>query len=123
MKFCAYVPHCATRTHQSLHNGLRSNPSMPDRIAPALQDKISQRLRFYQDLGIDLFYRDRSAPRTVSPPRQSPPDLAVAQKEATLPKPVRKPEPIRPAAIPAAPRADFPGAAKGISLFDCRVAG
>jgi uracil-DNA glycosylase len=34
---------------------------MADRISENLQQKISARLRFYQDIGIDLFYRDRTA--------------------------------------------------------------
>ncbi|HXM14076.1 MAG TPA: uracil-DNA glycosylase [Candidatus Eremiobacteraceae bacterium] len=34
---------------------------MADRISENLQDKISARLRFYQDIGIDLFYRNRTA--------------------------------------------------------------
>jgi uracil-DNA glycosylase len=34
---------------------------MADRISENLQDKISARLRFYQDIGIDLFYRERGA--------------------------------------------------------------
>jgi uracil-DNA glycosylase len=34
---------------------------MADRISENLQDKISARLRFYQDIGIDLYYRNRTA--------------------------------------------------------------
>jgi uracil-DNA glycosylase len=34
---------------------------MADRISENLQGKISARLRFYQDIGIDLFYRNRTA--------------------------------------------------------------
>ena len=34
---------------------------MADRISENLPDKISARLRFYQDIGIDLFYRNRTA--------------------------------------------------------------
>jgi DNA polymerase len=34
---------------------------MADRISDALQQKLSARLSFYEDLGIDLFYRDRTA--------------------------------------------------------------
>jgi uracil-DNA glycosylase family 4 len=34
---------------------------MADRISENLQDTISARLRFYQDIGIDLFYRNRTA--------------------------------------------------------------
>jgi uracil-DNA glycosylase len=95
---------------------------MPERISAQLQDKISQRLRFYEDLGIELFYRDRLAPRIVSAVQQSSPELAVAQRETTLPKPVRKPEPTRPLTAPAAPRGDFLPAAPGLSLFESRVA-
>jgi uracil-DNA glycosylase len=43
---------------------------MADRISENLQSKISARLRFYQDIGIDLFYRDRTA--TVSSRANSP---------------------------------------------------
>jgi uracil-DNA glycosylase family 4 len=44
---------------------------MADRISANLQDKISARLRFYQDIGIDLFYRNRSASASSSPPELS----------------------------------------------------
>jgi uracil-DNA glycosylase len=40
---------------------------MADRISENLQNKISARLRFYQDIGIDLFYRDRTAILRSSP--------------------------------------------------------
>jgi uracil-DNA glycosylase len=33
---------------------------MPDRLPEALQDKLSRRLRYYEDIGIRLFYRDRT---------------------------------------------------------------
>jgi DNA polymerase len=44
---------------------------MPDRAETTLQQKITERLRFYEDLGLAPFYRDRRAasPRT--------PDLAI----------------------------------------------
>lgn len=34
---------------------------MADRISDALQQKLSARLSFYEDIGIDLFYRDRAS--------------------------------------------------------------
>jgi uracil-DNA glycosylase family 4 len=34
---------------------------MADRLSDALQQKLSGRLSFYEDIGIDLFYRDRTA--------------------------------------------------------------
>src|SRR5579871_4127637 len=40
---------------------------MADRISETLQQKLSARLRFYQDIGIDLFYRDRAASVNSSP--------------------------------------------------------
>jgi uracil-DNA glycosylase len=68
---------------------------MAERISETLQRKISERLGFYEDLGIQLFYRDRGAV-TVSerqlespvPTRSSPPNV---QKEQILPKPAAKP--------------------------------
>jgi uracil-DNA glycosylase family 4 len=52
---------------------------MADRISENLQNKISARLRFYQDIGIDLFYRDRSASATSSPP-----ELSAVQPERVI---------------------------------------
>ena len=34
---------------------------MPESIPESLQQKIEERLRYYEDLGIRLFYRDRVA--------------------------------------------------------------
>jgi uracil-DNA glycosylase len=36
---------------------------MPDRPATTLQEQISERLRFYEDLGLSPFYRDRRSPK------------------------------------------------------------
>jgi uracil-DNA glycosylase family 4 len=36
---------------------------MPDSTDTTLQEKISERLRFYEDLGLSPFYRDRRSPR------------------------------------------------------------
>jgi uracil-DNA glycosylase len=52
---------------------------MADRISANLQDKISARLRFYQDIGIDLFYRNRSASASSSPP-----ELSAVQPERVI---------------------------------------
>src|ERR1700677_3117326 len=37
------------------------NPAMTEHLPENLQTKITERLAFYQDLGINLFYRDRTA--------------------------------------------------------------
>jgi uracil-DNA glycosylase family 4 len=39
---------------------------MPDRLSPPLTEKLSARLRFYEDLGIREFFRDRLASAAVS---------------------------------------------------------
>jgi uracil-DNA glycosylase len=69
---------------------------MPGQIPETLQKKISERLSFYEDLGIRLFYRDRSAgPLTETGPRMElsgnlTDSNAVPHEEFILPKPVRK---------------------------------
>jgi uracil-DNA glycosylase len=52
---------------------------MADRISAILQDKISARLRFYQDIGIDLFYRNRTASASSSPT-----DFAATEPETVI---------------------------------------
>src|SRR5262249_34067383 len=58
---------CATDSRRSCTPSLRATLprahralTMADRISENLQEKISARLRFYQDIGIDLFYRNRA---------------------------------------------------------------
>src|SRR3984957_3236328 len=64
---------CAAHSRRSGSSSLRATLArahraltMADRISGNLQDKISARLRFYQDIGIDLFYRDRAASASSS---------------------------------------------------------
>src|SRR5713226_2701986 len=92
---------------------------MTERLPEPLQKKIADWLRFYDDLGIRLFYRDRSAtPREVSSPITyvSSPSL---QEEPTLPRPARKPElqKAHPVTAPKPAPPPLPLAA-GPSLFD-----
>ena len=70
---------------------------MAERISESLQKKLSERLCFYEDLGIRLFCRDRGVVATQDTERGlelpaiahfSTPDL---QKEEILPKPAGKP--------------------------------
>src|SRR3984893_11171177 len=75
---------------------------MAARIPATLQKKITDRLHFYEDLGIRQFYRDRSSElrESFTPVAlTSPPDIT---EEMPLPKPVRKPE-LPKAALVAAP--------------------
>jgi uracil-DNA glycosylase len=72
---------------------------MPDRLPDAVHDKLSKRLRYYEDIGIRLFYRDRLAilpndadptgtrPRPILPGPTTPqePGLGAAvQASATI---------------------------------------
>jgi uracil-DNA glycosylase family 4 len=86
---------------------------MAERIPAALEEKFRQRLAFYQDIGIDLFYRDRFPLQTA----------AVAKEiveEITLPKAAPKPQlakspspmPQAPPKLPVLPRS------ADVSLFD-----
>jgi uracil-DNA glycosylase len=82
---------------------------MAQRIPAALEEKFRKRLAFYQDIGIDLFYRDRLQQQT-----------AAFTEEITLPKPVEKPQPLKlttPTAQPAKKRDVLPRSSK-VSLFD-----
>jgi uracil-DNA glycosylase len=92
---------------------------MGERLSEALQNKLSKRLSYYHDIGIELFYRDRAAtpgsagfPETfaVTPNRQ----------EETLPKTVRRPAPlpVPPALRPVAPKIDLLPPPPKPSLFD-----
>jgi DNA polymerase len=104
---------------------------MAERIPETLQKKITDRLGFYEDLGIRLFYRDRGAGvASESEPRSEVPATAQfstseLQKEETLPKPAGKLALQKPAfqktvpiVPPASPRiAPLPVAA-GPSLFE-----
>ena len=81
---------------------------MAERIPAALEEKFRKRLTFYQDIGIDLFYRDRFPQKT-----------AVVTEEITLPTPVQKPQPLKlsPAAQPPRKLDVFPRS-PNVSLFD-----
>ena len=82
---------------------------MAERIPATLEEKFRKRLTFYQDIGIDLFYRDRF-------PRQ----YANASEEITLPKPVQKPQSAKlNGATPLpAPKLNVLPRASDVSLFD-----
>jgi DNA polymerase len=62
---------------------------MPQAIPESLQAKIEERLRYYEELGIRLFYRDRQGNSvlhgTSSPAASNTPDLSIPE-ESSLPK-------------------------------------
>ncbi len=99
---------------------------MAERIPETLHKKLSDRLGFYEDLGIRLFYRDRGAvvapesERRLEPPATvhfSTPEL---QKEGTLPKLAGKPalQKIAPLVVPVSPKISSLPVVAGPSLFE-----
>jgi DNA polymerase len=74
---------------------------MAERISESLRSNLSERLRFYEDIGIRLFYRDRIGAGSVDSPAQTDLVLPIAKEEITLPRAARKPEFVKVA--PAAP--------------------
>ena len=62
---------------------------MPNNLSSSLQQKIEERLRYYQDLGIELFYRDRIAqPREAQLASEIAEEAALEiAEEISLPKP------------------------------------
>ena len=95
---------------------------MPENLSASLQQKIEERLRYYQDLGIQLFYRNRLR----EPERQVADEMPVetridAREEPLLPK--REKQGAIPAKTPAPaakpiPPPILPVGAPGPSLFD-----
>ncbi len=82
---------------------------MAERIPAALEEKVRKRLSFYQDIGIELFYRDRF-------PRQH----ASVTEEITLPKPVQKPQQAKSTAPmpPPASKLNMLPRSSDVSLFE-----
>jgi uracil-DNA glycosylase family 4 len=82
--------------------------SMSERITESLQKKLSERLHFYEDLGVRLFYKQRgdlqlqSATTPAAETFTAPSSQQIPYEEAALPKSTRKPE--LPKAVQAAPR-------------------
>ncbi len=98
---------------------------MPGQIPETLQKKLADRLAFYEDLGIHLFYRNRNAgnifqggkPMELS--ESVPHSNEIPHKEPILPKFFSKPDlqKVMPAAAPKIPSLPLPVLA-GPSLFD-----
>ena len=76
---------------------------MPERFPPSLQQQIEDRLKYYEDLGIQLFYKDRvdkSAEVAAVETRVARTSAAPPILESALPKSNPKPAAPKPA-IPA----------------------
>jgi uracil-DNA glycosylase family 4 len=88
---------------------------MAEKTPESLQQKLSERLRYYEDIGIRLFYRDRS-PGAGTPAAEV---LApqIREEETTLAKTVRKPE-LHKLTPVAAQRIDLLPIPLGPSLFE-----
>ncbi len=99
---------------------------MAERVPETLHKKLSDRLGFYEDLGIRLFYRDRrpaAAPdseRRLEPPSTAHFSIPNMQKEETLPKPAGKPvlQKTAPVMPPVSPKIASPPVVSGPSLFE-----
>jgi uracil-DNA glycosylase len=99
---------------------------MAERIPEILLKKLSDRLGFYEDLGIRLFYRDRGAGVTpavecqLETPEVSHLSTIDFQEEKTLPKLLGKPalQKIAPVVAPVSPKAASLPVAAGPSLFE-----
>jgi uracil-DNA glycosylase family 4 len=77
---------------------------MPERIPAVLQDKLSKRLSYYEDIGIRLFYRDRASALGAALPAAGSAASMIVEEETILPKTARTTVPPK-AASPATPAA------------------
>jgi uracil-DNA glycosylase len=102
----------------SLVNERRLNLTMAERFSPSLRQKIEDRLQYYEDLGIRLFYKNRVAPVGEASVEEEAVLEATAlgvAEEAVLSKPVSKPLPVKGVAPPPVPIVVPPA---GPSLFE-----
>jgi DNA polymerase len=94
---------------------------MPDSIPTPLKKKIEDRLRYYEDLGIHLFYRDRVGSAETVVRLETEPEVAAPTiiEEIALPKPAAAAPPSPPSAPPgaAAPMPPQPEMKKSAAPF------
>jgi uracil-DNA glycosylase len=79
---------------------------MPESIPESLQARIEQRLRYYEDLGIRLFYRDRSAGEassTTIPDSSEENSLAKLKSKVALPVSTPPAPRVSPVVVPSGP--------------------
>src|SRR5207247_719973 len=99
---------------------------MAERISETLQKKLSDRMSFYEDLGIQLCYRDRSVAALPETEQQLEPAVTIRfsspnmPTQDAVPKPPGKPA-LRvtlPAMTPVSPKIASLPVAAGPSLFE-----
>jgi uracil-DNA glycosylase len=72
---------------------------MADRLPDALREKLSQRVSYYHDIGIELFYRDRVPSFRAEPVSQATVTTPFRQED-TLPRTPRRPTlPVTPSML------------------------
>src|SRR5689334_14836668 len=103
---------------------------MPEPLPENLQRKLSDRLTFYQDLGVTPFYRDRHAEcafqeQQIQSTENAIHSTQIPHEEPTLHKPLRKTDLQRLASAPPKPAPLPLPAAPAPSLFDAadKIAG
>ena len=107
---------------------------MPGRPDEALREKLAQRLRYYEDIGIPLFYRDRAAaaaepePPSLEPPVEAPVEAGVETESASAPvlekEEILAKRSVVPATSKSSPSVPKPGVLitpAAISLFETAV--
>ncbi len=90
---------------------------MPDRLPEAVQDQLSKRLSYYEDIGIGLFYRDRLSTGNAEVVIQAPVTIPIFHEE-TLPKIAPKPIVPQLPSVTAGQKISILPPAPKVSLFD-----
>lgn len=93
---------------------------MPESTPDRIQKQLEERLRYHQDLGVHLFYRDRGVPNsfTEEAPRSTAATTpAILQEETSLRKSVPQIKPEKIAASISTPHSEVIPPPAGISLF------
>src|SRR5215813_3669980 len=96
---------------------------MPENLPESLKQKISDRLCFYEDIGVGPFYRDRAGVLHAREPHTNPsiaPTIPQVQ-EPSLPK--RESKPSLPVQSPAVPSRKIESlhVDTGLSLFESKI--
>ncbi len=74
---------------------------MAERITESLQQKLSERLSYYEDIGIRLFYRDRSIGAIAQSPAVTVSPSEIQEEKTTFAKIIRKLEVYKPIPVTA----------------------